>query len=250
VEALKRLGHDTVLVEVWDCQVVDALLAMMAYQQNRNWTALEEALLLQELQTRCDLSQAAIAQRTGRSKSWVSARLLLIESLPEVIREAVRSGVVSSWVAVRIFEPFARANAQHATSFLNYVSQHHHSTRELKDFFAHYKDSSTQVRENLIKEPALYFQSKRTLAKHTNAKQFAPETQRLWFEPLTALKAPLAQMLSGFDKTFYVNQPAGEQQTLIDAFEPIRQQFHLLETKLEEMHHAQSRNTPNDSMPA
>ena len=207
-------------------------------------------MLLQELQRHYHLSQADIARHAGRSKSWVSERLLLIGSLSDTICDAVRSGMISPWVAVRIVEPFARANAQHANEFLGYLKRHSHSSRELKDFFTHYKNSSNSVRESLIKQPALYFQSKRVIAKDKAAKQFAPEIQRLWFEPLKLIKQPLSQLLSGFDKSFYDNQSKSEQQSLMDVFEPIRQQFHLLETKLEEMSHDQSRKTPNDSMPA
>lgn len=250
VDALKRLGCDTVQAEVWDCKIPEALLATMAQQQNRNWMALEEAMLLQELQRHYHLSQADIARRAGRSKTWVSHRLLLIESMSDNIRDAVRSGIISPWVAVRIVEPFARANAQHANAFLSYLKQHHHSSRELEDFFSHYKNSSNPVRENLVEQPALYFQSKRTIAKDKAAKQFAPEIQRLWFEPLKLLKQPLSQLLSGFDKSFYDNQPKSERQSLMNVFEPIRQQFHLLETKLEEMCYGQSRKTSDDSMPA
>jgi len=250
VDAMKRLGSDTIQAEIWDCKIPDALLAMMAQQHNRNWMAIEEAMLLQELQTQYDLSQTEIARRSGRSKSWVCERLSLVASMPENICEAIRAGTISPWVAVRVFEPFARANAKHASAFLNYLKQHHHSSRELKSFIEHYIHSSNPVRENLVKQPELYFQSKRVMAKEKAARQFAPEIQRLWFTPLNVIKQPLAQLLSGFDKCFYNNQPSAERQSLLKAFEPICQQFHLLETKLEEMSYDQSRETPDDSVPA
>src|SRR5277367_5994078 len=83
LKALQRLGQDTIVAEIWDCDVLQALLALLTEHQSRPWEAIEEALLLKELQTQHCLSQRIIAKRVGRDKSWVGRRLSLIEHLPD-----------------------------------------------------------------------------------------------------------------------------------------------------------------------
>ena len=92
VRALRRLGADTAWVEVWQCELSEALLGMLAASQCRGWDAIEEALLIRELTGVLGLSQHAVAQRTGRDVSWVNRRLKLVESLSEELLEAVCQG--------------------------------------------------------------------------------------------------------------------------------------------------------------
>jgi len=142
VNALARLGKDTIDAQIWHYDEQKALIMMLLNNQTRGWEALEEALLLRELSDKYALSQNTIAQRIGRDKSWVSRRLSLLEGLSETILKALLSGTCSHWVAVRILAPLARANTQHAAQLLEHLAKNHYSTRELNRFYEHYTRSN------------------------------------------------------------------------------------------------------------
>lgn len=82
VAALRRLGRDTASVEQWACDLTEALLGVLARNQDRRFAIIEEALLLRELVQGLGLSQHAVAQRCGRDVSWISRRLHLLSGLP------------------------------------------------------------------------------------------------------------------------------------------------------------------------
>jgi ParB-like chromosome segregation protein Spo0J len=114
VAALRRLGRDTVRVECWSGPLGAALAQVLARSRTRAFTALEEALLLRELMEGQRLSQREAARQSGRDVSWVQRRLQLLGELPEALLQAVRAGQVSTWAAMRVFAPLARADADHA----------------------------------------------------------------------------------------------------------------------------------------
>jgi len=99
VQALKRLGVDTAKSETWDCEAEHALPQLLMHAQSHAFDAIEEAMLLQELRNRYDLSLEKIALQIGRDKSWVSRRLSLVDDLPDAICKAVMKGTISVWSA-------------------------------------------------------------------------------------------------------------------------------------------------------
>ena len=155
LQALKRLGADTVEAEVWQCDAMEALLAIIKMHSGRALEVFEEALLLKELHTKHDLSQNALSRHIGRDPSWVNRRLALIEFLPADTLQAMSNGEISLWVASRILAPLARANAEHAQMVLNYVRKNFHNTREMEAFYKHYQHSNRQERVNMVNKPAL-----------------------------------------------------------------------------------------------
>ncbi|MEK6688692.1 MAG: ParB/RepB/Spo0J family partition protein, partial [Gemmatimonadota bacterium] len=79
VRALKRLGRDVVRARVLDLSAAEALLWVRVGQANSALSALEEGLLLEELIEGQGLGVDVITARVGRSKSWVTRRLCLIQ---------------------------------------------------------------------------------------------------------------------------------------------------------------------------
>lgn len=156
IGALRRLGADTAWVEVWECELSEALLGVLAATHTRGWDVIEEAFMLRELTGVLGLSQHEVAQRTGRDVSWVNRRLTLIATLTEELLEAVRQGVVSSWTASRILAPLARANTAHAQALLACLGAHPLSTRELHAWYQHYQQANRPTRERLVENPALF----------------------------------------------------------------------------------------------
>jgi ParB/RepB/Spo0J family partition protein len=117
VAALRRLGRDRAAVERWSCDLVDGVLGVLARAQSRSFAAIEEALLLRELTQGFGLSQLEVARRCGRDDSWVNRRLQLLSSLPDTVLVAVRAGRLSTWAAIRVIAPLARASGAHAERF-------------------------------------------------------------------------------------------------------------------------------------
>ena len=159
IQALRRLGRDTALVEAWDCDLVAALLRVLAGTNARPWAALEQALLLRELVANHGLSQHEVARRCGRDASWVSRRLELVCGLPDALLGAVREGAVSSWAATRILAPLARANGEHAMGLLQALGAAPLSTRQLQRWFEHYQSSPRTLRDRMVAHPAMFIEA-------------------------------------------------------------------------------------------
>jgi len=161
VAALRRLGRDTARVQCASGTLAQALAQLLACAQSRSLAAIEQALLLRELIDGQRLSQREAARQCGRDASWVQRRLLLLQALPEGVLEAVRGGSVSSWAAVRVFAPLARANAEHAQRLLHSVRGQALSTRDLHLWFCHYQRAQRREREHMVDHPRLLLDSVR-----------------------------------------------------------------------------------------
>jgi ParB family transcriptional regulator, chromosome partitioning protein len=159
VAALRRLGRDRASIELWPCEVAEAVLGVMARTQSRSFAAIEEALLLRELTQGLGVSQREAARRCGRDGSWVNRRLQLLSSLPEAALAAVREGRLSSWAAARVIAPLARANGAHADRLLRAQGQARLSTRELRQWFEHYQKARRSIRERMLDHPRLFLQA-------------------------------------------------------------------------------------------
>jgi len=156
IAALRRLGRDTARVECWACDLVEAVLAVLARTQSRSFAAIEEALLVRELVQGLGLSQHEVARGCGRDVSWVSRRLRLLSGLSDAALVAVIEGRLSSWAASRVVAPLARANSEHADQLVKALSAAPLSSRELHNWFQHYQKASRVTRERLVRHPHLF----------------------------------------------------------------------------------------------
>jgi ParB family transcriptional regulator, chromosome partitioning protein len=181
VAALRKLGRDTVRVECWSCTVGAALAQVLARSRSRAFTAIEEALLLRDLMDGQCQSQREAARQCGRDVSWVQRRLQLLGEVPEAVLQAVRREEVSTWSAVRVFVPLARANAEHAQRLLANLGQPQQalSTRELNTWFAQYRCAQRGQRERMVEHPRLLIDSVNEGDRERAAKQLkgGPEQQ-------------------------------------------------------------------------
>ncbi|MDP1650909.1 MAG: ParB/RepB/Spo0J family partition protein [Rubrivivax sp.] len=181
VAALRKLGRDTALVECWRCTVAQALAQLLARSRSRAFTAVEEALLLRDLVDGQGLSQREAARQCGRDVSWVQRRLQLLGVVPESVLRSVCREQISTWSAVRVFVPLARANAEHAQQLLSSLSQPQQtlSTRELNTWFAQYRCAQRGQRERMVEHPRLFIDSLNERERERAAKQLkgGPEQQ-------------------------------------------------------------------------
>lgn len=182
IQALKKLKQDTVLAEVWECTESDALLLLFAHQGTRHWEVFEEAQMIRELQEHYHLSQEQIANRIGKTQSFVSRRLSLLAELSDECIRWIMAGRINVWTANRILVPMARAIPAHADTLTHYLSQNNHSTRELSQFFKHYQKSNHATREKMINDPELFFKAQKSAQVDQKARwlKAGPEGQWQW----------------------------------------------------------------------
>ena len=177
------------------------LCQLLIHRGERQWEAIEEAGLIQELHRRFSYSLSEIGRRIGRDKSYVKRRMDLLESLPEEILSQVIAGVISTWAANRVLIPLARANCTDATRLAAHLEREPMSTRELQVFYEHYQKANRQVRERMLNQPALFIKSIHALA---GSKDESPEEK--WLHDAKVVCAILDRLRDKADTVFYPNQ--------------------------------------------
>jgi ParB family transcriptional regulator, chromosome partitioning protein len=180
VRLLRTLRRDTVTATAWDLGEVEALVLERAMRAGEADSALEQGWLLRELRDRFHLGGAALAERVGRTESWVSRRLALVAELPEPVQAYVRAGAIGAHAAMKCLVPLARANPADAARLADVVAPLSPSSRQMAVLYAAWTSASRAGRELLLKDPALVLRSheetRRTRArKGTGAEQLIGE---------------------------------------------------------------------------
>ena len=199
--ALRYLGQDAGLIEVANEPESQALYQLLIHRGDRQWEAIEEAGLIQELHRRFGSSLSEIGKRIGRDKSYVKRRMDLLESLPEEVLSRVIAGVISTWAASRVLMPLARANSSDATKLAAHLERESMSTRELQLFYDHYQKANRQVRDRMLNQPTLFIKSIQALA---GSKDESPEEK--WLHDAQVVCAILDRLRNKTDTVFYPNQ--------------------------------------------
>jgi len=194
VAALRRLGRDTAGVELWSCDLTQALLSVLARAQDRPFASIEQALLLREVMAEQGLSRHELARRCGRDVSWISRRLQLLSGLPDSALEAVRAGTLSSWAANRVIVPLARASAEHAERLLRELAKSPLSTRELQCWFEHYEQTPRTARERMVNRPRLFIDTLQANAVRTAGARLRDGPEGECIGDLRCLEAVIARL--------------------------------------------------------
>ena len=111
VRCLRRLQRDTVVAVVWEMSEAEALIFRHLLHTDATDSAFEQGWLLRTLHEDHGLTLEALARRFDRSVSWVSRRLSLVRTLPEVVQQHVQDGRLVAHAAMKYLVPLARANA-------------------------------------------------------------------------------------------------------------------------------------------
>lgn len=185
LRALRRLKRDTVKATLWDLDEAEALLLERMMRTSEPEGPLEQGWILRELRDRFRMAPEELARRFGRTPSWVSRRLALIETLPEEVQAKVRSGRIAAHTAMKVLVPLARANRRDCLRFCEALLKAEFTTREAVSLQAGWQEGKPEVRERLLADPVLFLRSQRAVA--------APEVMRgpfhLWLEDLGTLAA-------------------------------------------------------------
>ena len=159
VEALRRLGRDTVHALILPLPEREALLFAYRSHVGRRRSALEDGWLMRELIEQFGLKQSELAEALGRSESYTSRRLALVRQLPESIQDAVRKGRIGAHAAQRSLVPLARANLGHAERLVSNLSEIVPTSRQLAALVAAWIAADHATRERIVDHPALFLKA-------------------------------------------------------------------------------------------
>ena len=159
VEALVRLGRDTVSALELGLSEQQALSYWYQMQGGARRSALEEGWLVAEL---VEQGQALglIGAALGRSVSWVSRRLGLSRALPDKAMAAVRRAVVPPHGAMKSLLPLARANQGHCERLCEQLGRTRVSSRQLEALYTAWRAGDGEQRERIIASPLLFLKAK------------------------------------------------------------------------------------------
>jgi ParB family transcriptional regulator, chromosome partitioning protein len=237
VAALQTLRHDSIEAVVSSHTMKEALIDLYRQSASRVWEAYEEAQLVQTLIGEHQCSQTEVSQQLGKSKSWVSYRLQLLQDLPEFVEQALRQGIVSTWTTQRIILPFARANSEGAKKLLEYLGAKTHTSRDIQAYYTHYLSSNRHTRQKMQEEPHHFFMAHAFQMKSDTVPldQLAPE--EAWESILTLCLSKLKQLERVLPAVFYPNQKASEYRMLMNPLSALVHQVQQLQKNIEERHY-------------
>ena len=178
--ALKRLKADAVKAVISEVGAPEALV--MAYQMKAGagYDVLEEAWLAYELCRGSGWTLNQAAQALDKSKSWVSRRLGLVESLPETVLDGVQKGKIGAYAAQKHLLPLARANAQDCEKLAAKIIEHALTSRQVEILFIHCKAGSKAQVQKILNDPKLFLKAREKAALGDQDPQLtAPENRAL-----------------------------------------------------------------------
>jgi ParB family chromosome partitioning protein len=198
VRALERLRQDTACALLWDVNATEALIIERLMRSGEGDNAIEQGWLLRELSESHGLSQSILANRFGKSVSWVSRRLALVESLPDQATRAVADGAISAYVATKYLVPLARAKPKEIENIVQAIAGKTLSTREVEQLLTGYQSATPEVRTRMLGDPQLYLRSQSAAKEVSSAPEGAGsigEAIRLALARVTAQVSRCQQML-------------------------------------------------------
>lgn len=228
VAALSRLGRDTILAEHWSCDEAESLIRILLRRQDRRRESIEEAWLIQELRERYHFTQDKVALLLGRHQSWVSRRLRLLESLPEEILESVRQGTVSTWGAVRVLAPMARAIPEHARQLAVVLAKEHLGTRDLALLWKHYQGATRQQREKMVEAPGLFLKALRSREEEQRSAAIGQGVEGQWFHDLHVAGHILTRLRKNAVKILHPDMSNLEKRAVMTGFAELAEVFAVL----------------------
>ncbi len=159
VAALEQLGRDTTPALVLPMRACEALVFALQLGTQGRRCALEEGWLLQQVQHETGLALAALAQRLGRSLSWVSRRLGLVEALPEAVQQQVQCGAIPSRAALRSLLPLARANEAQCCELVSGIAGAELSVRAIERLYEAWREGDEAQRVRIAAHPLLFLRA-------------------------------------------------------------------------------------------
>jgi ParB/RepB/Spo0J family partition protein len=157
VAALRRLDRDVVQAVLLDVGEADALVLRRRLEGGTR-SALEEGWLVAALLER-GKSQVDVAIALGKSPAWVSRRLALVRTLPEVAQEAVRAGRIGANAAEKYLVSLSRVNVGQCARLVEGLAKVRPTLRQLARLYSAWKVATEGVRQQIVEQPHLYLRA-------------------------------------------------------------------------------------------
>lgn len=230
--AVRKLGRDRIRADLKDISEVQALCHLLADTEQRQWEAVEQAWIIQDLHQRLKCSLREIARGIGCDASWVARRLSLIDGLPEDVLRSVATGAVSTYAATRVLVPLARANTDHARRLVAHLSDHRLSTRELADLFKHYEASNKLTRERIISDPSLFLKAKKSTTNKAQAEMLQQGPEGAWMKDWDMVRGVIRRTVRRLPTVIYPGQDESDRMRLLKPYRDVRAIMDKIEQKI------------------
>jgi ParB family transcriptional regulator, chromosome partitioning protein len=233
VEALKRLGRDTIIAEICHEGELKALFRLLSRSGERQWEAVEQAWIILDIKTRFEHSLSQVARSIGHDLSWVSRRVSLIEGLSEDILKAVCQGHISTWAATRVLVPLERANPSHAEKLTAHLLDTPMSSRDLSAFLKHYEGSNKQTRDRMISDPDLFVKAHKSRDEKNLAVALDQGPEGQWIKDFRIVTSMLRRLAKIADTVIYPGQDEDDRIRLVRIFRDARSFMETIEEKIQ-----------------
>ena len=166
IEALQKLGQDTLEALVLPMSEAEALVYGLREARGSKRSALEEGWWIRELVEHHRFNLDRIAVSLERSKSWVSRRLALVKQLPEPVQTRVRRGKICPHAAMRYLVPLARANKGACERLTEHMGNTRLSARQMGKLYVAWRRAERSERNRLEENPLLYLKALEELERN------------------------------------------------------------------------------------
>jgi len=147
----------------------------------------------------------------------VNRRLSMIDGISNNILGAVCRGSLSTWSASRVIAPLARAKGEHAEKMVEFLNRHPLSTRDLNRWNQHYQRANRRVREEMVKDPALFLAALTNQEQQKQATTLRQGPEGEWLKDMRTIKAILSRQRKAMAMLFSSPHNPSDQQPLRDA---------------------------------
>ncbi|MFQ6031934.1 MAG: ParB/RepB/Spo0J family partition protein [Candidatus Glassbacteria bacterium] len=148
----RKLGIQIVPYMSLGADIACGIIELLRIANMRSLTILEQALMIDELKRKYNMTVREIADDLGRSSAWVSVRMGMIGEMSPYVREQVFSGsfpVYSYMYTLRQFMRLKDVRRKDVDEFVSLVSPHKLSTRDIEKLANGYFRGSEEFRRQL-----------------------------------------------------------------------------------------------------
>lgn len=165
VRALRRLRRDTVKAVVWEMTPAQGLAAAYRAASRQGYNAIEDGWIVYELHRVGKWDLGKTAALIGRSKSWASKRLALVEELPEWMAADVASGRIGAHAVANYLVPLTRVNGEDGKLLAEKIRDLGLTDRQLGAIYGNYREAGAATRRKIVQDPARFLKVLEALGK-------------------------------------------------------------------------------------
>jgi len=148
----RKLGIEIVPYMSLGDDIASGIIEFLRIANMKSLNILEQAMTIDELKRKYNMSVREIACELGRSSAWVSVRMGMIGGMSPYVREQVFSGSFPVYSFMYTLRPFMRlkdVSKKDVDEFVSLVSPHKLSTRDIEKLANGYFRGSEEYRRQL-----------------------------------------------------------------------------------------------------